>query len=81
MSGRLRRFWFPAQGHLGIGVSAMTREEAGLLAERAAKDLGWDVDGTQVVEDVDIRDLDQEHVIPNMGPPSFRGVWYPCRNL
>ena len=77
----LRRFWFPVPGHLGIGVSAMTREEATRLALQAATGLGWDVDGAQVVEDVDVRDLDQKHVIPNMGPPSFKGVWYPCLNL
>jgi len=29
------------------------------------------------VEDVDVRTLDQGHVIPNMLPPDRRGVWYP----
>jgi hypothetical protein len=31
----------------------------------------------EVVEDVDVRDLDQGHVVPNIGPVNFRGVWYP----
>jgi len=29
------------------------------------------------IEDVDIRTLDQGHVIPNMLPPSWRGIWFP----
>jgi hypothetical protein len=24
-----------------------------------------------------VRDLDQGHVIPNMAPPNWRGIWYP----
>jgi hypothetical protein len=30
-----------------------------------------------VIEDVDVRELDQGHVVPNMGDPTVRGVWYP----
>ena len=35
----------------------------------------------QIIVDVDVRSLDQGHVIPNMGPPNLRGVWYPMLNL
>lgn len=73
----LRRFWFPVTGHLGIGVTAWSLDEAASLATKAAQDLSWEFDGAQVVEDVDVRDLDQGHVIPNMGVVSWRGVWYP----
>jgi len=31
----------------------------------------------RVIQDVDIGQLDQGHVIPNMKPPISRGVWYP----
>lgn len=34
-----------------------------------------------VVEDIDIETLDINHVRRNMGPPNFRGVWYPFLNL
>jgi hypothetical protein len=33
--------------------------------------------GLHVTEDVDIQTLDQGHVLPNMGVPSERGVWFP----
>jgi hypothetical protein len=31
----------------------------------------------EVVENVDVRDLDEGHVLPNLGDPSARGVWFP----
>jgi hypothetical protein len=73
----LRRYWFPIPGHLGIGVTADTRAEAIELATSAAARLTWRVDPATVVEDIDVRDLDQNHVIPNMGVVTWRGVWFP----
>ncbi len=77
MATLLRRFWFPGQGCLGVGVTAFTREEASALAEQTAARLGWHLEG-EVLEDVDVRTLDQQHVIPNMGICSNRGVWFPA---
>ena len=68
-------------GHLGIGVSAYSRAEAETLARDAASHMGWAFDATGVLEDVDVRELDQNHVVPNRGPVTFRGVWYPMLNL
>lgn len=28
-------------------------------------------------DDVDVRSLDQGHVVPNMMPPNCRGIWFP----
>lgn len=75
---KLRRFWFPIPDRLGIGVTARSRAEANTLAREAATRLGLPVlDTTNALEDIDIRDLDQRHVVPNMGPPNLRGVWFP----
>jgi hypothetical protein len=30
-----------------------------------------------VIEDVDVTTLDEKHVISNMDPPNWRGIWYP----
>jgi hypothetical protein len=73
----LRRFWFSTPGNLGIGVTAHTLEEAEALARKVADRLRWELALRDVVEDVDVRTLDQGHVIPNMGPPNFHGVWFP----
>jgi hypothetical protein len=77
----LRRFWFAVPGTYGFGVTASSRAEAEALAREAATRLGQRFEPTKIIEDVDIRDLDQGHVIPNMGPPNFRGVWFPRLNL
>jgi hypothetical protein len=73
----MRRYWFPIPGHLGIGVTATTLAEAIELATTAATRLTWRVDPETVIEDVDVRDLDQNHVVPNMGVATWRGVWFP----
>jgi hypothetical protein len=76
-SGALRRFWWPVAGHLGIGVTSYTKEEALRLAQVVAAQHGWQFEPVEVVEDVDISQLDPRHVIPNMGVCSNRGVWFP----
>jgi hypothetical protein len=73
----LRRFWFPTAGQLGIGVTAYTLDEAETLARRVANRLRWELPALKVVQDVDVRALDQHHVIPNMLPPNVHGVWFP----
>jgi hypothetical protein len=82
----LTRYWFEfdwgerppmrAEG-LGCGVTAFDREDAlGLLAE--AVFANSEVPAVKhVTEDVDIQTLDEGHVLPNMGIPSERGVWFP----
>jgi hypothetical protein len=62
---------------LGCGVTAFDYSDAmGLLTKK------FFVDGQipvikNCIENVDIRQLDQEHIIPNMFSPSIRGIWYP----
>jgi hypothetical protein len=77
----LRRFWFPLDGHLGVGVTAATLEEAATLAEGARREW-WPGAGPfgLAVQDIDVRNLDQAHVAPNIGLVAVRGVWYPSRN-
>ena len=82
----LHRFWFRFDGDmsslptgtvLGCGVTAVDRADAEQLVRSAV--FGGDSlpPVVDVVEDVDVRELDQGHVVPNMGDPSVRGVWFP----
>jgi hypothetical protein len=75
------RYWFKTKEHLGFGVTAFSVDDAKGLVEEAARSLGLDYEVLEILEDFDIRDLDQGHVAPNMGPPNFRGVWFPILNL
>ena len=77
----LHRYWFKTREHLGFGVTAFSVKDAKSLIDEAAQRLGWGYEVLGIVEDVDVRDLDQDHVAPNMGPPNLRGVWYPNLNL
>jgi hypothetical protein len=78
----LRRFWYPLDSYLGVGVTAATLEEATALAEAAKREFWPNAQalGTPV-QDVDVQNLDQKHVAPNIGPVTVRGVWYPRNNI
>jgi len=80
VSAKLRRFWFKfkADRHspLGYGVTAWTVDDARaiLRTEVFQSDLP---SGAEIVSDVDVRTLDQGHIIPNMASPAWRGIWFP----
>jgi hypothetical protein len=88
----LHRYWFRWKAHgnpgtdpvlsrvgadLGCGVTAVDAEDARNLISAIALDGSALPDIADVVEDVDVRTLDEGHVLPNMGDPTVRGVWYP----
>ena len=86
MRDYLHRFWFefggprealPPGGLIGCGVTAVDRADAERLL---LDDLfgGRDLPPiARLVADVDVSQLDAGHVIPNMGDPTIRGVWFP----
>jgi hypothetical protein len=77
----LHRFWFdfdsPQLGTpAGCGVTAINEGDAKSLLREVVFE-GELPAINRVLCDVDVRDLDQGHVVPNMGDPSIRGVWFP----
>jgi hypothetical protein len=84
----LTRFWIeldwlaegrrPAAGtRIGIGVTATDRRDAlRLVAHRVFGD-GPLPPIKEIREGVDVSSLDPRYVLPNMGPPHVRGVWFP----
>ena len=72
----LRRFWFKVKGCHGFGVTAYTLDNAKHLLDQALDDSKIDYQRVDIIEDIDVRDLGQGHVIPNMGAPNLRGVWF-----
>ncbi len=63
---------------LGCGVTAFDYEDAlVVLAEEVLR--GDPLPSiTSSREDVDVSQLDQNHVLPNIAPPHERGVWFPA---
>jgi hypothetical protein len=78
---QLHRYWFQTNQRLGYGVTAYSEDDARNLIENVLGAAALDDELVRIIVDVDVRELDQGHVIPNMGPPNIRGVWYPMLNL
>ena len=70
-----------AWGPLGFGVTAWSLEDAIQLLGTEGIDILENLGQFQIRENVTFAELDQNHVVPNMGPMVMRGVWFPCRNL
>lgn len=75
----LIRYWFKLEDHLGVGVTAYSLDDALSLLSRA--NFVFHLSETNVIENVDLSQLDQNHVLPNIGAPNVRGIWYPNLNL
>jgi hypothetical protein len=78
----LTAFWIvpPSQhGPLGFGVTARSLDDA----LRIIRALGYgeylpdDPGALRVRAGVTVAELDQPHVVANMGPIVVRGMWYP----
>jgi hypothetical protein len=73
----LQRYWFKTKERFGFGVTAYSLDDAKHLVDEAVRSLGMKYDVLEIIEDIDVRALDQNHVVPNIGSPNFRGVWFP----
>jgi hypothetical protein len=73
----LHRYWFPASAGIGVGVTAYSLADAKILADRALIYLPAGTSLSLPVQDISVEELDQLHVIPNMGPCNFHGIWFP----
>jgi hypothetical protein len=82
----LTRFWFkfrrtspPDLLSMGVGITAYDLADARrMLREQVFPLYGEEpVDEAEVIENIDVRTLEEKHVRPNMGNPAARGVWFP----
>ncbi|MBN8861885.1 MAG: hypothetical protein J0H92_00855 [Sphingobacteriales bacterium] len=84
---RLKKYWiefeinrssdYPIGIGYGCGVTAYSMEDVvSILNIKIFKTVGIPPI-KKIVEDVDIQELDQNHVLANMKSPIFRGVWFP----
>jgi hypothetical protein len=82
----LARFWFKFRPtprmsllKMGVGITAYDLADAHrMLREQVFLALGEEpVDPVEIIENIDIRTLEENHVRPNMDNPVARGVWFP----
>lgn len=80
----LTRYWFEfdddnllPQVKIGCGVTAFTYEDAlNLIRKKIFEDAALP-EIRIVIENIDVSILDTGHILPNMNPPNFRGIWFP----
>lgn len=82
----MHRYWFvfdgdaralPAGLTMGCGATATSRAQAEAMIRRDLVAGGELPPIAQVVEDIDLSELDPDHVLPNVGAPNVQGVWFP----
>lgn len=61
----------------GCGVTAYSLEDAVGIMKRDLFINESMPEIREVVENVDLSTLDKSHVLPNIGPPVDRGIWFP----
>lgn len=83
----LRRYWIrfesstssslPPGFGIGCGVTAFSYDDMLSILAASVFRGGTVPTISSVEENVDVSSLDQGRVIPNMGVPTRRGVWFP----
>ncbi len=81
----LHRYWitFAPSGkatslNLGCGVTATTRGEAVEMVQEKVFPLFGERKIIGIAEDIDVSRLDPGHVLPNIGNPALKGIWFPA---
>ena len=81
---RLHKYWVsferlerPIPLNLGCGVTAYDRDDAiGLIRKLIFGNCAMPRI-SRITDDVELQDLNQGHVAPNVGDASVRGIWFP----
>ena len=78
MNKLLTSYWIELDCYLkNIGVTAYSLDDAKTLIQEKAFPKQEFPRIIKVTENIQFKDLDQNHVVPNIGPMVIRGVWYP----
>jgi len=78
MNKLLTAYWFELDSYFKqIGVTAYSIEDAKKLINDSAFTKQELPRIIKITENIQFKDLDQNHVVPNIGPIAERGVWYP----
>jgi hypothetical protein len=84
MDEPLTAFWIvppDPHGPLGYGVTAFTLADAFSIIRSFGYQLPDDLSTLSIIEGIRVADLDEPHVVRNMGPIVVRGLWYPFVRL
>lgn len=83
---KLRRYWFefdvklsdcPYPLGLGCGVTGFDEEDCRRLIQEMLASNEELPPMRRIIADMDVSTLDPNHVLPNMGIVTKRGIWFP----
>lgn len=77
-------FWITTptpRSPIGFGVTAFSLPDALRILREAGYELPEDTAQLQITEGIKFSDLDQNHIVPNMGPIVVRGIWFPFTSV
>lgn len=79
MDKLLKVFWIEFGPTLAdkYGVTAYTFDDAVNILRQTVFSKEEILPVLKYTEDIKVEDLDQNHVVPNMGVITIRGVWFP----
>ena len=80
MNNLLTAYWIECEGWglaSQFGVTAYSSVDAKFFLKKLLFNKTDMTAIKNVIENIQFKDLDQNHVVPNMGPITERGVWYP----
>lgn len=78
----LESYWLTLPGiPENIGISAYSIEDATSLLHEHGYELDLSSPDIDIKTGITHSDLDQNHIVPNMGPIAIRGIWYPAHNI
>jgi hypothetical protein len=94
MATCLKRYWFefdfpkPRLSHDAYipacgccGITAFDYNDALIIMRRFMLLENEKPIFSRVIENIDVSTIEDMHIIPNLGVPVWRGVWYPSYNL
>lgn len=80
----LRRYWFiflpssePSVLNMGCGITAFDERDAMNFLEGTVFPAYGQREIAEIIVDIDVSTLDENHILPNMAAPVVRGVWFP----
>jgi hypothetical protein len=77
-------FWIqrPGAGFFeAYGVTGYSLSDALRILREFGIELPDDITDFEIIEGVRVADLDQDHIVPNIGPIVVRGIWYPLQKI
>jgi len=76
MNKLLTPYWIELDSYFkNIGVTAYSLDDAKRLIQEKAFPKEQLPRIIKITENIQFKDLDQNHIVPNMGPITERGVW------